>query len=207
MYLLTPGGAPCSKLVLFTIFIQQTPFSGGATFGRWNNSTLWWCNFEILVWILYQNMLKKDFYSWFFKFSISEMTTFREWVHYRYGTYSEVGFESDPLYPSYYQSGPLEKASVGCRNLTQDSNSDEQMVDTSILRNKVRNWYLEIETTLTLSKSSQTVVPWVWGISDFHPVKWGVIQNQRLCSSNFLRRPCKFNKNLPHLIWNLLSWR
>ena len=78
------------------------------------------------------------------------MTTFREWVHYRYGTYSEMGFESDPLYPSYYQSGPLEKASVGCRNLTLDSNLDtEQMVDASILRNKVRNWYLEIETTLT----------------------------------------------------------
>ena len=76
------------------------------------------------------------------------MTTFREWVHYRYGTYSEVGFESDPLYPSYYQSGPLEKASVGCRNLTLDSetaaatwdsDSDGQMVDASILQNKVRN--------------------------------------------------------------------
>ena len=94
--------------------------------------------------------LKKITFNPDFFILFSEMTTFREWVHYRYGTYSEMGFESDPLYPSYYQSGPLEKASVGCRNLTLDSNLDtEQMVDTSILRNKVRNWYLEIETTLT----------------------------------------------------------
>ena len=101
-------------------------------------------------------------------FFVAEATTFREWVHYRYGTYSEVGFESDPLYPGYYQSGPLEKASVGCHNLTlegatvaqaaafsRDQESQtQQMVDASILRNKVRNWYLEIETTLTLSKST-----------------------------------------------------
>ena len=135
-----------------------------------------------------------------------------------------MGFESDPLYPGYYQSGPLEKASVGCHNLTlegatvaqpgpsaafsRDQESQtQQMVDASILRNKVRNWYLEIETTLTLSKSSQTVVPWVWGISDFHPVKWGVIQNQRLYSSDFLRKASQIWQNLPHLIWNLLSWR
>ena len=79
-----------------------------------------------------------------------------------------MGFESDPLYPGYYQSGPLEKASVGCHNLTlegatvaqaaafsRDQESQtQQMVDASILRNKVRNWYLEIETTLTLSKST-----------------------------------------------------
>ena len=83
----------------------------------------------------------------------AETTTFRQWVHYRYGTYSEVGFESDPLYPGYYQSGPLEKASVGCHNLTlegatvaqaaafsRDQESQtQQMVDASILRNKVRN--------------------------------------------------------------------
>ena len=86
-------------------------------------------------------------------FFVAETTTFREWVHYRYGTYSEVGFESDPLYPGYYQSGPLEKASVGCHNLTlegatvaqaaafsRDQESQtQQMVDASILRNKVRN--------------------------------------------------------------------
>jgi hypothetical protein len=34
LYSLTPGGAPCSKLVLFTIFIQQTPFTDGIIFGR-----------------------------------------------------------------------------------------------------------------------------------------------------------------------------
>ena len=124
-----------------------------------------------------------------------------------------MGFESDPLYPGYYQSGPLEKASVGCHNLTlegatvaqpgpsaafsRDQESQtQQMVDASILRNKVRNWYLEIETTLTLSKSSQTVVPWVWSISDFHPVKWGVIQNQRLYSSDFLRKASQIWQNL-----------
>ena len=87
-------------------------------------------------------------------FFFAETTTFREWVHYRYGTYSEVGFESDPLYPGYYQSGPLEKASVGCQNLTlegatvaaqaaafsRDQESQtQQMVDASILQNKVRN--------------------------------------------------------------------
>jgi hypothetical protein len=33
LYSLTPGGAPYSKLVLITIFIQQTLFTGGATFG------------------------------------------------------------------------------------------------------------------------------------------------------------------------------
>ena len=47
------GGVSCSKLVLFTIFIQQTPFTGGATFDRSNNSALWRCNYEILVWIVY----------------------------------------------------------------------------------------------------------------------------------------------------------
>ena len=31
LYSLTPGGAPCSKFVLFTIFIQQTPFKGHST--------------------------------------------------------------------------------------------------------------------------------------------------------------------------------
>ena len=92
-----------------------------------------------------------DLFIYFYLFA--ETTTFREWVHYRYGTYSEVGFESDPLYPGYYQSGPLEKASVGCHNLTlegatvpqaaafsRDQESQtQQMVDASILRNKVRN--------------------------------------------------------------------
>ena len=92
-----------------------------------------------------------DLFIYFYLFA--ETTTFREWVHYRYGTYSEVGFESDPLYPGYYQSGPLEKTSVGCQNLTlegatvapsaafsRDQESQtQQMVDASILRNKVRN--------------------------------------------------------------------
>jgi hypothetical protein len=35
-----PGDTPCSKL-FFTIFIQQTPFTGGTTFGQWNGSTIW----------------------------------------------------------------------------------------------------------------------------------------------------------------------
>ena len=112
----------------------------------------------------------------FYFFLLAETTTFREWVHYRYGTYSEVGFDSDPLYPEFYQSGPQEKQSVGCQNLTlvpETENSqqsqqpggsqqagssqsqllglasasvsvdqtaeNQQMVDASILRNKVRN--------------------------------------------------------------------
>jgi len=33
LYLMTPGGAPSSKLFLFNIFIQQTSFTDGTTFG------------------------------------------------------------------------------------------------------------------------------------------------------------------------------
>ena len=106
----------------------------------------------LYVHIIYNNRghLTDLLYYFFF---VAETTTFLEWVHYRYGTYSEVGFESDPLYPGYYQSGPQEKASVGCHNLTlegatvaqaaafsRDQESQtQQMVDASILRNKVRN--------------------------------------------------------------------
>lgn len=63
-----------------------------------------------------------------------EISTFREWVHYRYGTFSEVGFDSDSLYPSQYQFGPLEKQSQGCGNLTWSNAGEdfEQMVDASI---------------------------------------------------------------------------
>ncbi len=88
-----------------------------------------------------------------FYLDFTGMSTLREWIQYRYGTFSETGFDSDPLYPRYYQFGPTEKASEGCpslssANLTPQStnDSDEQMADASILRNKVRNWYLEIET-------------------------------------------------------------
>ena len=71
-------------------------------------------------------------------YTFSELDTFAEWVHYRYGTFSESGSSLDPLYPAYYGfGGPLEetRVSAGC-NLTLD---DEQMADASILRNKVRN--------------------------------------------------------------------
>ena len=57
LYSLTPGGTPCSKLVLFAIFVQQTPFTGGATFGRWNDGGLRQCNFEILVLIVYSGTI------------------------------------------------------------------------------------------------------------------------------------------------------
>ena len=56
---MTPGGTPCLKLVLFTIFIQQMPFTGGTTFGLWKGSALWRCNFEILVWIVYTSQFQK----------------------------------------------------------------------------------------------------------------------------------------------------
>ena len=68
-----------------------------------------------------------------FFFFLTEMNTFRQWVQYRYGTFSEMGYDWDPLYPSLYHAGPLEKVSTGCSNLTLD----EQMSDASILRNKV----------------------------------------------------------------------
>ena len=45
---LLPGGALCSKFVLFTIFIQPMHFTGGTTFGRENKSTICWCDFEII---------------------------------------------------------------------------------------------------------------------------------------------------------------
>ena len=72
-------------------------------------------------------------------FCLTELETFAEWVHYRYGTFAEVGSDLDPRYPAYHSNGLLEEPTIshGC-NLTLD---DEQMVDASILRNKVRNWY------------------------------------------------------------------
>ena len=70
-------------------------------------------------------------------FCFTELETFAEWVHYRYGTFSEVGSDLDPRYPAYHSNGLSEEPTIshGC-NLTLD---DEQMVDASILRNKVRN--------------------------------------------------------------------
>ena len=52
LYSLTPGGALCSRLVLFTIFIQQTPFRGDSTFSQWNNIGIVILEY-ILVWIVY----------------------------------------------------------------------------------------------------------------------------------------------------------
>ena len=53
---MTTGGdlyLPSSKLVLFTILIRQTPFTSGTTLGWLKDSALWWCNFEIVVLIVY----------------------------------------------------------------------------------------------------------------------------------------------------------
>ena len=55
--LLRQGFAVClwfhyvQNLFCLLFFIQQTPFTGVSTFGRWNDSALWQCYFEILVWI------------------------------------------------------------------------------------------------------------------------------------------------------------
>ena len=67
--------------------------------------------------------------------SFSELSTFREWIRYRYGTFAESGFENDPLYPLMYQYGAEEKSSQSCGNLTQ--NDSDQMVDASIEQHKV----------------------------------------------------------------------
>ena len=56
------------------------------------------------------------------------MSTFQEWIRYRYGTFAEMGFENDPLYPMVYQYGAEEKSSQSCGNLTQN----DQMADASI---------------------------------------------------------------------------
>ena len=64
--------------------------------------------------------------------SFSELSTFREWIRYRYGTFAESGFENDPLYPLMYQYGAEEKSSQSCGNLTQNDFSGDQMVDASI---------------------------------------------------------------------------
>ena len=69
---------------------------------------------------------------WIF-FFILEVSTFQEWIRYRYGTFAEMGFENDPLYPMVYQYGAEEKSSQSCikgSNLTQ--NAEEQMADASI---------------------------------------------------------------------------
>ena len=67
--------------------------------------------------------------------TISELSTFQEWIRYRYGTFAESGFENDPLYPLMYQYGAEEKSSQSCGNLTQ--NDSDQMVDASIEQHKV----------------------------------------------------------------------
>ena len=69
--------------------------------------------------------------------TISELSTFQEWIRYRYGTFAESGFENDPLYPLMYQYGAEEKSSQSCGNLTQNDFSGDQMVDASIEQHKV----------------------------------------------------------------------
>ena len=84
-----------------------------------------------------------------FFFFISEVSTFQEWIRYRYGTFAEMGFENDPLYPMVYQYGAEEKSSQSCirgSNLTQ--NAEEQMADASIEH--------EVSTTNSLISKNRT---------------------------------------------------
>ena len=38
-------------------------------------------------------------------FDVVGVRTFQEWIRYRYGVFSEVGFPNDPMYPAYYSLG------------------------------------------------------------------------------------------------------
>ena len=47
-------------------------------------------------------------------FDILGVRTFQEWIRYRYGVFSEVGFPNDPMYPAYYSLGPETLKNEGC---------------------------------------------------------------------------------------------
>ena len=40
----------------------------------------------------------------------------KEILKYKFGVYSEHGYENDPLYPLYYTSGNASQPSTGCSN-------------------------------------------------------------------------------------------
>ena len=58
------------------------------------------------------------------------MRTFQEWMRYRYGVFSEVGFPNDPMYPAYYHVGPEIRKNEGC-NTTLLANEEKYQTSSS----------------------------------------------------------------------------
>ena len=61
--------------------------------------------------------------TWYYNSSLilfSEIETFKEWLRYHYGVFSESGFEGDRIYPRQYGFAGETKDSYGCEHVASN---------------------------------------------------------------------------------------